>query len=188
MKAGIKLFIVGFVSISLSTGCDKIKNKSDNENPSNYFEYSGNKYSLAYAFMENYGVISNGIYNLDLYLLSNSFETVENNNLIDSLLGTGNGLYFELFSSTHNKIDTALYSFESYLFGTLNTFNQGAVFIGYDSINKTGTRLEITEGFFKVEENDPEYEILLECTVSNGEKIKGYYKGTAKLYDYVKLH
>lgn len=187
MKTAIKKITISLLSILFISGCEKFKN-SDASNPLNYFEYNGNKYSISQAFMENYGEIKKNVYNLDFYLLSNTLEIVEKNNLIDHVKGTGNGLYFEAFTSTYNKFDTAIYSYESYFYGTLNTFNQGNVYIDYDSINKTGTRLKITDGFFKVEKNDPEYEVIIECTVSNGKKINGYYKGTAKVYDYVTFY
>lgn len=185
MKTGTKLLSIVSLSMFILTGCEKDRNISDKDNPASYFEYDGSKYSLTQAFIENWGEIRNGTYNLDLKILSNTFEQIEKNNLIDDFAGVGNGLYFEMFSSTQEVIDTTVFPCESTHFGTLSTFNSGYVYIGYDFINETGTMLKIIDGYIKVEQNDPEYEIIIECTVSNGNKINGYYKGSAKYYDYV---
>lgn len=186
MKTLTKLLAYGILSFLLLSSCEKLKDDdTDGESYANFFEYDGSKYSITQAFIENYGKAGSGeIYNLDLYLLSGEFEIIESNGLVTSIDGTGNGLYFELFSKYSNKIDTGIYTCYSSKIGEIETFDQGNVYIGYDFTTETGIKLEIKEGYISVEQNDPTYEIQIECTLKNGSQFTGYYKGAAGYYDY----
>ncbi len=187
MKSPIsKLFIIAILSTIVLAGCEKDNNKDKEDNLSSYFEYDGNRYALTHAYIENYGKAGPGeIYNLDLSLLSKEIEVVDSNGLITSLSGTGNGLYFEIFTPNSDKIDTLNYIYTSYQINNYGTFDLGYAYIGYDFQNKTGTKQEIIEGYISVEQNYPLYEIIIECTLKNSKTLTGYYKGSIEYYNYV---
>jgi hypothetical protein len=185
MKTRTKLMFFVIVSFILITSCEKLKNNGPDEGSyTNFFEYDSSKYVITQAFIENYGKTgAEEIYNLDLYFLSNELEIIDSNKLFTSIDGIGNGMYFELFTSYPNKIDTGIYNCHNNTIGEINTFDQGNVYIGYDFTTSTGTDLEIKEGYISVEQNDPTYEIQIKCTLKNGGQLVGYYKGPIGYFD-----
>jgi hypothetical protein len=103
---------------------------------SNEFSYDGSSYSLSKGAIIKY--VSNkksGPFQLDLCLASSNVN-------FDSLTGTGNFIYFEMFST----LSTALTSGEYFPAETGEpfTFDSAAIFINYNLTTEEGTSVGLT--------------------------------------------
>lgn len=183
MKKIFTPFIAVLILIVFVSGCKKDKNDSAS---SNKFTYNGADYNLSKGFLENYGMGSNGVYNLDLTMLSSNFTIHERGGAIDSISGTGDGLYFETYTSLPGKLDVRDYVYDANSTGANGTFDFGMLILGYNVSAETGTVFEITAGKISVTNNGSEYEISVNCTASNGKTITGYFKGSLNYYNYDK--
>jgi uncharacterized protein YdgA (DUF945 family) len=183
MKNFFKPFIAIFLLSIFIAGCKK----DEEATVKNYFNYNGTEFILSQGFLENYGKSSaEEGNNIDLNLLSSTFTIHEKNGEVDSVSGTGDALYFEIFTSLPDKLDVRDYTYdgtESYAAGT---FDIGMIGMGLNWENETGTIFDITGGKVSVTSNGAEYEITINCTASNGKTITGYYKGPLKYYNYNK--
>ncbi len=180
-----KLFTtsLGVLAICLFfIGCKKDDNKSS---ASNSFKFDNTEYKLSNGFLENYGKSGTEGYNLDLTLISSEFTIHESNGEVDSLTGTGDVIYFELYGSEPGKLSIKDYTYNesSYADGT---FDYGFVGMNFNPNTMTGTIHEITAGKVSVKNNGSEYEISFDCTLDTGKNITGYYKGSLKYYNYAK--
>ncbi|MCU0359003.1 MAG: hypothetical protein MUE95_15685, partial [Cyclobacteriaceae bacterium] len=94
----MKLNVVIALMITVVTliGCKK---DDEAKKPASYFEYDGKTYELANGFLENWGPTPVSSFNLDLILLSDSFVLHETGEVLDSITGVGDGLYFEMFAT-----------------------------------------------------------------------------------------
>lgn len=174
---------LGFFAICLFIiGCKKDNN--DNST-SNSFNFDNTEYKLSNGFIENYGKDGTEGYNLDLTLISSELTIHESNGEVDSLTGTGDVIYFEIYTSDPGKLSVKDYTYNksSYADGT---FDYGFVGMKFNPIKEIGTIHEITGGKVSVKNNGSEYEISFDCTSDNGKKITGYYKGNLKYYNYSK--
>jgi len=182
MKTLFNSFIAVLLISLFVAGCKKDEDKT----VKNYFNYDGTEFKLSQGFLENYGKYDNQGYNLDLTLLSSSFVVHESNGEIDSLSGTGDGINFEIYTSLPGKLDVKDYVYDATESGADGTFDYGSVVMNYNTTTELGSLFYITGGKVSVTSNGSEYEISLNCTVSSGKTITGYYKGSLKYYNYDK--
>ena len=96
--------------------------------------------------------------------------------------GTGNGLIFELFTSSSTDISDGTYNFEST--NAINTFDLGLVIMDYDwtTLKKSAIGARITSGTVKIAKSGTNYEVTLDATVTGGSKVTAYYNGTLVKY------
>lgn len=182
MKKLFRSFTAVLLLSLFVSGCKK----DEEETVKNYFNYNGTEFILSQGFLENYGKYEAGEgNNIDLTLLSSAFTIHEKNGEVDSVSGTGNALYFEIFTSLTDKLDIRDYVFDGTESFAAGTFDFGMVGMDFNLATETGTAFEITGGKVSVTANGPEYEITINCTASNGKTITGYYKGPLKYYNYV---
>ena len=182
MKNLFKPFIAVFLLSIIIAGCKKDEDKT----VKNSFNYNGTEFALSQGFLENYGKYGDEGYNIDLSLLSSEFTIHESNGEVESVSGTGDGLYFEIYTSLPNKLDVRDYMYdgtESYAAGT---FAFGMIGMGLNMENETGLIYDISGGKVSVTSNGSEYEITFNCTTSNSKTITGHYKGALKYYNYGK--
>jgi hypothetical protein len=183
MKNLLKPFVAILLLSIFIAGCKK----DEEETVKNYFNYNGTEFSLSQGFLENYGKYGTDEgFNIDLSLLSSGFTINESNGEVESVTGTGDGLYFEIYTSLPDKLDIRDYTYdakESYVAGT---FSYGMFGTGFSIENETGSLFDITGGKVSVTSNGSEYEITINCTSSNGKTITGHYKGPLKYFNYDK--
>jgi hypothetical protein len=181
MKKIFKPLIAILLLILFVAGCKKDKKETVN----NQFTYNGTEFILSQGFLENYGKsAANEGNNIDLSLLSSTFTIHEKNGEVDSVSGTGDALYFEIFTSLPDKLDIRDYTYdgtESYAAGT---FDYGMIGMGFNMETELGSAFLITGGKVSVTSVGSDYEISINCTTSNGKTITGYYKGPLKYYNY----
>jgi hypothetical protein len=183
MKNFLKPFIAILLLSIFIAGCKK----DEEESVKNYFNYNGTEFILSQGFLENYGkYAADEGNNIDLSLLSSTFTIHEKNGEVDSVSGVGDALYFEIFTSLPDKLDVRDYTYDGTESFAAGTFDFGMIGMGYNMDTETGPAFEITGGKVSVTSNGAEYEITINCTVSNGKTITGYYKGPLKYYNYDK--
>jgi len=187
MSKTFKLFfgIIVLISIIASTGCgkDKVEDTPPVVN-NNYVMFDGAKYELSQGIIENYGEYNAGSsFNTDLTLIS-GYTVYESNGEIDSLYGTGNYIYFELFSSQGEKLDIGDYIYDATESGDVKTFDYAETAINFNMTTEDGTIKEIKGGKVSILSNGSEYEINFTGTDEDNKAVSAYYKGSLKYYDY----
>ncbi len=174
--------VVALLVISLFTiGCKKDK---DDEGSKNYFKVDGTEYELTGGFIENYGFYDNA-YNLDLTLIGPGVTIHHNSGEVDSLSGTGQAMYLEIYTSQAGQLDVRDYTFDQSANGTSGTFDTGMIGIGYNFSVGGGTLYIVNGGTATVKAVGSEYEISFNLTAS-GKNVTGYYKGSLQYYNYGK--
>jgi hypothetical protein len=180
MRLLIKLSVL--LLILATTGCKK--DKDDDKSPTNYFTYDGATYELSQGFLENYGQwgMDEG-FNLDVTLVSKGLTAVEAGGELTSLSGTGDVVFFELYSTTGGELvaDDYVYDIDSFEPGT---FEFGGLMIGFTGPDQFGQGVYFTAGTVKIKKSGSQYEISFDCTTTPGKNATGYFKGNLKYYNY----
>ncbi|HRY98928.1 MAG TPA: hypothetical protein P5550_07705 [Bacteroidales bacterium] len=175
LRALFALMIAG----AALTSCNK-DDDDDDSSPENYFMYDGKTYELTQGFIENYGEWEPGVYNLDLTLMSSGFTVNMTNGQIDEITGTGNALYFEMYTSDSTKLDNRTYTFDE--MSTANgTFDIGFLGINFSIANQTGTQHVVTGGTVTVNKSGSTYTITWDLTDEGGKKVTGKFKKSLTL-------
>lgn len=180
MKKATNIILATFIlSILFMVGC-----KKDSDSPSYKMNYDGTDYSLSQGFLENFGKWTDEMdYNMGIVLLSSGFTVHEANGELDSLSGIGHGITFDLYTTSSNKIDIGVYTYESNDTGQAGTFGYGDGVINYNSATEDGTEFDIAAGKLTIVQNGDTYELNFECTADNGKHVTGYFKGSLKYFD-----
>ncbi|MDN3671039.1 hypothetical protein QWY93_17125 [Echinicola jeungdonensis] len=101
--------------------------------------------------------------------------------VMPDLLGSGQILYFEIASSSYTELTEGVYTPHDKRFPKANTF----IFCEYtenwneELESKEGWKI-VNSGKLVVRKVDEIYELIIDCTNENGEKIIGYYKAPLK--------
>lgn len=181
-----KLFrtVVGVLTFALLVvSCTKNESNSPIIPLTNAISYNNATYNLDKGFLENYGNPQNLGYNIDLTLLSSGLIVYESNGLIDSISGTGSGIYFEIYSSNATGLDVRDYTFDAGKSGAAGTFDYANTILNFNILTQQGIDLDLNGGKITVKKSGAEYELAFECTGVNGKSITGYYKGSLKYYN-----
>jgi hypothetical protein len=181
MKKTLQVFLVLFAFSALLAGCKK----DADTGRKNLIEYDGKEYALSLGFMENYGKYyeSEG-YNIDLTLMSSGFKIHEANGEIDSVSGTGNAIYFEMFTTDSTELDSRIFTYDPEGTREAGTFDNGQVGINFNAQTQEGDIYNIAQGTVTVSLSGTEYEITIACKDVSGKDITGYFKGKLKYYNY----
>jgi hypothetical protein len=174
-----------WILIALSTIIGGCKKDSKDEDRSNAINYEGQEYSLSSGYLEYYGkVAARESYNMDLTFLSSGLKIHETNGEIDSVYGIGNVLYFEIFTSDSNSLESRTYNFDPEETYAPGTFDNGVVGLDLNVLTFDGVYFPVVSGTVKVERNGDEYEVTVNCKNGTGKTITGYFKGPLKYYNY----
>jgi len=152
--------------------------------PDNYFIVNGKTYELKMGYLQNYGTDPEFYegYNLDLTLVSDGF-TVDLANF--DFTGTGDALYFEMFSSSADMLPAGDYTFDSSELPPVGAFDYGECLLNFNaSTGESTSSSEITGGKVSVSKNGSIYEITINCTTASGKTITGYFKGALTFMDF----
>jgi hypothetical protein len=181
MKKTLRVFLVLFAFSALLAGCKKDTDTARK----NFIKYNDKEYTLSLGYLENYGQFfeSEG-YNIDLTLMSSGFKIHEANGEIDSVSGTGNAIYFELFTSDSTELDSRIFTYDPEETRKAGTFDNGQVGIDFNAQTQEGDIYNIVQGTVTVNKSGTEYEITVACKDLSGKDITGYFKGKLKYYNY----
>ncbi len=173
MKTKFTHLISFVIIISLFTNC----NNDDDNNTNNHLIVDGSSYNLSQGTAEYYpDFFAEGVddrFNIDLTFFSSGFTINEEGYYTGE--GGGQGIYFEMFSPTTNKLANGTYNYS--VSEDPFTFDVGSFF----ESSETGMLLqsiEVVDGeiIIKNSENDY-YELTFECVDAEGKIIEGEYKG-----------
>ena len=166
----------------VETSCKKEEAQAPIIVPStNYIKYNGMTAPISMGILTNNGSAGSNSFNTDLYLY-NGFTLHESNNQMDSLSGTGNLLYFSMFSSQGEKLDSGDYNFDPDYTLVPKTFAAGVVFLNYNIQIGSGI-MSVVDGVVSVISNDTIYEINFSGYDEEGSVVSMHYKGELKYFD-----
>jgi len=185
MKNNLKVFFVLFAFSLMMANCKK----DSDSGKKNSIKYNGKEYELSAGILENYGRVSEDLgFNIDLTLMSSEFNIHEENGIIDSISGTGNIMYFEMFTSDSTELDSRNYTFDSQETQATGTFDDGGIGLNFNIQTLEGQILQVTQGTVLINKSGTTYEITVNCKDSGGKDITGYFKGELKYYDYSNIN
>jgi len=174
----LNLLITGLLFIAVA-GCKKDSKKDDATK--NYLKVDGTEYDISKGFIVNYGG-SGSIYNIDLVVVSSGLNIHDVNGLPDSVSGTGNTVYFEMYSSVSDKISSGDYVYNDS--GAAGSFDYEDYMLNWNTTTQPNAETtEITSGTVKVINSGTEYELTFSGKDVHNKIISGYYKGNLKYYD-----
>lgn len=151
----------------------------DEDAPKNYFSYNGVTTNITAGLLENFGVTDQPTYNFDITLYKGLSY-----NQTSGLMGTGDLIYFELFSSSATELVPGTYTYDALETTSANTFDAGLIAMGFEVANETADEIiYIASGTVTVKKDGSTYTIDIDCTSSGGGKISGYYKGSLSYND-----
>lgn len=187
MEKFMKLFCGLFLASILLLSCSK--NEDDDVSQKNYLKIGETEYVLSKGTCENYGQMEDEEwqydgYNLDLTLFSAGFTISTDSDGYMDALGSSQVIYFEMFSSKENEFDNRDYTFSSSEPYPVGTFDYGDFCISYSDENEDNNYIEISSGKVTISKSDNIYSITIDCKSENGDKIKGFFKGTLQYFDY----
>ncbi len=184
MKNSIKFLLALFLVSTVFLGCDKDKDDDTDDDstvvvtPTNYFSYDGTNYELNNALLTEYGAVATGVYNIDVNILTPGIVIHENNNIIDSITGNGNFMYFELLTSEMSTLDEGSYTYSDGTTTSVKTYTSANATFGYKAADGSyDSEQEIISGTFTVISNSSTLEVTFDCINDAGKAIKGKYKG-----------
>lgn len=171
----IKLLTSLLLGTMLFAGCGG-DDDSDSES-GNYFKINGKTYELKVGYLQNWGMDADYYdgYNVDLLLVSDGITFDAEN---EEFSGTGDGIYFEMYSSMSNQLPAGSYTYSSTEPNSTSTFDYGEYYVDFN----TSTYDYTSYGFFNsgtitVSKSGSTYEISFTCTSSEGQSCTGYFKG-----------
>jgi PKD repeat protein len=167
------------------TAYSKNGKKSDNATATitvtkaNEIRYDGNKYPLTKGYIDYYGdYYGLGNYNFDVYLVDNGITITQSN-----FFGTGNYLYFEMWSPSSSMLMPGTYTFASNY--NSYTFSIGKVKFNYGTT--TQTSYYCISGSVTVSQSGSDYIFDITLILENGKTLTAYYKGAVTFYDNSKI-
>lgn len=168
------LFKIAIIILSVITftGCSD----DDDDNAKGTFTYNGTTYELSNGVIESYGSITKSSYHLDLTLYSSGLN-------YEKGTGTGNALYFEIFSSSNSDLVAGTYAYDPEWTGEPLTFDFGAAYINFNITSESGTQVIINEGTVTISKSGSTYTITVNCKDANDNSITGSYTGSLKYYE-----
>ncbi len=186
MEKLVKLFCGLLLASSLLISCDK--DEDDDVSQKNYLKIGETEYVLSKGMYENYGQMEwegwqyDG-YNLDLTLFSSGLTNSTDSEGYTDLSGSGQVIYFEMFSSKGNEFDSRDYTFSSSEPYPVGTFDYGEFCISYSDDNEVNNWIDISSGKVTISKSGDTYSITIDCKSENGDNIKGFFKGTLQYID-----
>jgi len=104
--------ILVFCTIAFSS-CNK--DKDDDPPKTNHFKVGNTEYELARGVLENWGLWDEDgdVYNLDLTLVSPGIGISDDGYGYMDLSGSGQALYFEMFTTNGNTLDKGDFNFDT---------------------------------------------------------------------------
>lgn len=175
LKTLILVAIAG--SFLLVTSCKK----DDDNKSTNILKYDNTEYTLKSGYLENYGQDSIGAaFNVDLTMYTAEVTVHESGGAVDSISGTGQVIYFEIFTSTADGIASGDYVYDAMETGANGTFDYGI----FSSDISTFEAVDIEDGVVHVVKDGNTYDITIVATDVLGKNISGAYKGALTYYNY----
>jgi len=163
------------LALPLFIACNKDDDDDNPPRPDNYIEYDGKYYALTQGYIENWGEMDPGVYNLDLTLLSSGFTINYTGTELSSIAGTGDAVYFEIYTADSNQIVPGTYTFNANSTAA-GVFDEGFLGLGVNFGTLSGTFHTVTSGTVSIQKDGAAYTVSFNMTDETGKAIKGYFK------------
>jgi len=155
--------------------------KDDDDNRKNAFTIGATEYILDNGAAVFYGItVEDGAYNFDIYLFSSDIDYYAET-------GTGDRVYFELFSETFEDIQPGTYTFDANGTGNAGTFGRGiksVITTNYNVLTEVGTSHNVNSGTLQVSVSGDVYTFDFDLVLSDNTKVDGYFKGELTKIDF----
>lgn len=189
MKICVKKILILLFPVVLFSACGE-KNEEENEEQVeqnyNYVKIGNDSIVLGVGLLENYGLSTSedSIYhyngsNFDLSLFQKGINLVSDEGEYFPF-GFGFSIYFQLYSTNENYLDTGHYYYSTYYPISVKTFDDAE----YTLNILEEDYYKIVSGYIYVKKNGSTYEISINCLDENDVKITGHFKGTLKTTNY----
>ncbi len=145
----------------------------------NEIKYDGNNYPLTKGYLLKYGNWDGETtyYNFDVLLVSDGITLTQ-----EDIIGTGNLIYLELWSSSPTSLNPGTYIFSNNY--AAQTFATGGVALNFNIETEMGTLFDIcTGGNVIISQSGTDYIFDITLTLANGKTVNAYYKGAMIMYD-----
>lgn len=185
MKTLSKHLLLGLLmSNLLLISCKKDTAEIENVITKKSFLKIGDKeYNLAKgAFLNDGKEDSSLVYFHELAFFSDSFSLTTSQFGEMEISGSGQLIYFDLYSSMGEQLDEGDYMYSSESGSFVKTFDYGAYFINYSSDNTENEEVEIISGTLSVSKTDGEYSITINCMSEDGEIVTGFFNGKLEYF------
>jgi hypothetical protein len=154
----------------------------DDEDPSNVLKYDGEKITLDKGVIKDYGSWGEGVYNLDIYLCSTGISYDEPTNTFS---GTGNYIYFELFTGTDGELTAGTYNLTDT--EEAGTFDSGRLKLGVNySDDSYEEAVDFLDGKVVIEKSGTTYKMTITGHDYLGKAISAYYAGSLIYHEVAK--
>jgi hypothetical protein len=169
-----------FLALALAIGFTSCKKDSDGNGSSNAaseMTIKGTSSTIGSGVIIDNGTIDNGNFNFDLELFAEglTFHSEE-----DSLSGTGNVLYFEMFTSDSTGLDAGTYVFNQTTGD--KTLDIASAIVNFDSeLEESDEHISATSGSVTIDKDGNTYIIDIEFTDGDGNNVTAHYEGTLYL-------
>lgn len=192
MKTFISAFITILMLCIIATGCKKDSKKE--EIKTNYLKVDGTEYDISQGFLKTISDNSSpdsAAWRIELFLLSSDISYREYETPFS---GIGHIIFFNLYSSTNNKIAIGDYDYNNSK--NVGSFDSAVYRLNWDIIKQPGNQgIQMSYGTVKVIKSESaspyelsnsgkEYELSFSGTDANNKAISGYYKGRLLMYFY----
>lgn len=189
MKHLLKMTAGTIVIFLAVMACKKDDKKST---PKNYFKIGDKTYTVANASMENWGLdtdtsdfwVYDG-YNIDLALFSSGLTLQTTSSGYLNVLGKGQILYFELYSTSGTNLDNGDFTFDPssgpYQVGTFDYCDYS---LTWDETNSDNDWIPVSSGKITITRNGNDYELTFDCQDIYGTKVTGHFAGTFHYFNY----
>lgn len=164
------LFIAGLLTLS----CDK---KNEEITPSSQMEYKGKTYNLSQGLWVSEVYDDEDIEELQLVLATSSLKLEYVKGKFESFNGSVTGVSLVMYMKKGTKgLDVGEYICDYDEEGDPHTFFGGVILNG-DPNGQVDFESFLEVGKIIVKKNNNIYEITLDCTDEDGNKLKAFYKG-----------
>jgi hypothetical protein len=194
IKLTLAMVLMNFMLASCSKKDENIKD--EDSGAGNYFKLDNAEYKLSAGLLDNYGTDDSleWHYGYAQYLLlySNGFTLsvdTDHSDIVDwDIIGKGNALVIDLYSSTGSMLDNGEYSYSNAIPSPIGTFDFASCLTDFDAAiddeSQENKIFEIVSGKLSVSRTDNTYTITINGTTADGKTITGYYKGSLRYFDF----
>ncbi|MCX6306197.1 MAG: hypothetical protein NT040_14635 [Bacteroidetes bacterium] len=181
MKTKTGLFpMVIFLAICLINFSCK-KDTTSSSSSKNQITYKGTEYAMNKGYMVDY---YGSMHTIELDFFSSGVTVYANGNVMDSLGGTGNGMYFDLINTDSTTLATGNYPYDSVGNYHPGTFHSAGFALNYNFSHGGGQIITVYGGTVSVKKTGTNYEISYSGMTYGGDPISLYYKGALNHYSY----
>jgi hypothetical protein len=174
MKTLKSILLLAFITCAFLSCKDDDDNGGASGSGMGSFTYDGSNFALDKGSVINYGGAGNS-FNFDIILGSPSL----NFDQFGDLDGSGDSVYFELWTDQQSGLKSGTYSYDSSSEADF-TFTIGQIGVGCDNNGTCTFQDDSRSGTVTINRSGSNYDISFNLTMNGGEVITGSYDGSLR--------